>query len=373
VAPEFEVIPRHAAANQSGGGQVKTIYIAMVLLLLTACFRVTDADGNSLYLNKEAKLEGIGVPAQVTTTVKLPAQTLKAQVKGSIYGEGEMMSVFGTCLNATDEAFTEGTWAVLNAWYPNGTIYVVNSTMWELDQPGYFIYSSQMSAVQGTYLTEMVCHLNNTAEFAKAWGEWQNPYWVRRIKDINDSMAGVAGNLSLLNNKTDNLTLAIGNLSWNVSESFEITWNKMNQTDVLINNSYTNLTQQITYATMVANASVDRNDSYLASLIMQLANWQQLPQTHNLTWTEYPDDDFIYNKIWNIDVHVKNEYNVTIGYPLVSCFISTTNDPPVTNQLMSAAVATGNTHFSDGTAHFTFSERIRTMGDYSWTINCIYN
>lgn len=457
---------------------MKFMIAVAILVLLAGCMRFTDQNGNPMDVVRTGNgALAFSGPAVVT------GQTLHADVKGSIYETGEQVSVFGTCLNGSYGPVAGGTTAALNVWYPNGTMFFQNVSMTEL-QPGYYLYSGSMSAVQGTYLTELLCAVNGTGEVAKAWGEWQNPFWVAKINDsyalllqvnqslmgiggsltgiygnlsgqitggftnvsvlINDSLVNISGqlqqqqnltigglqnissqydvvigylvalcygngtlveisfvnvslpqcnmlggvqaNLSALEAKLDllismvgnlsqqvgNVSVQIGNLSVNMTQSFEITWQNQNNTDVLITNTYNNLSQQITVVGQIANASVDRNDSYLASLLWKLINGTGTPVTHNLTVVLYPDTP-VYGKNWYMTAQVINEYNVTIGFPTVSCFVSTTNAPATVNQLMTPSSSSGNPHTPNLNSYFWWSERIQTLYDFNWTVNCVYN
>jgi hypothetical protein len=151
-------------------------FLALVFLIgmvigLTACVRIYDDSGKEMIV-REAKLDG---PAGLD---------LFAQVKGSIYGAGEFVSVFGNCLDVND-AGVVGSYGKLSAWYPNGTQLFTNASMSEI-QTGYFVYTGYMDPVQGTYLTEFTCRVNGTSQVAVAFGEWQNPYWVTRIANVED-------------------------------------------------------------------------------------------------------------------------------------------------------------------------------------------
>jgi hypothetical protein len=602
---------------------MRLLVIIAMLVLVTACLPLTDKDGNVVTLRKT---QSFGLVMERNIISGGGQQVLKAQVKGSIYETGEMMSVFGTCLNASDQAVLDGTYAMFNAWYPNGTLFIDNTSMSEV-QSGYFLYQGAMQAVQGTYLTEMICHINTSSEVAKAWGEWQNPYWVRRLALLNDSLVSVnntilgvnqsimtalnnitvhvnifnvttyypvnvtticgtdtsgnnvgnlsyadgqtynvsesvgacafevrvnftnvsqfnhiqlyeeylgsgathtvvlemwdynsssweqylsyqqapsyiyynvpvvdgsahnqsgivqvrlrhtdngnaahrhsidllvltqdtgvniyvdngpvltaiaqlnsnisdmiinstgnitiymgnlcgnmtslimnqsgnmtillgdiyvnlseqianlswnisnwisnsTGNLSnLIMNASGNITVTIGNLSYNISNSFNITWQNQNYTNALINNSLTNITNQLIYVANVANSSVDRNDSYVVYLLNLLINGTGTPVTHVLTINE-TSDPVIYMKNWNIWVDVKNEYNVSVGWPVVSCFINTTNRIPTVNQLMTPVTENGNPHIPNMNPSFTWQERVSTLGDFSWVVWCVYN
>jgi hypothetical protein len=45
---------------------------------------------------------------------------LQASVKGSIYAPGDLISVFGTCIDSFDISIANAS-AFLSVWYPNGT------------------------------------------------------------------------------------------------------------------------------------------------------------------------------------------------------------------------------------------------------------
>lgn len=316
------------------------------LLLFTGCVRITGTDGSDVYLHKN----GGRLVAEDTFAPPESGQTslLKALVKGSIYETGEFVSVFGTCLNATDGGYI-GSYATMSSWYPNGTVLFENTSMIQMDgYPGYFLYTGSMNAVQGTYLTELTCHVNGTDEVAKAFGEWQNPAWVGRISDIGDAVA--------------NISIQIGDLNFTMTNAFNQTIETLYSINTTINNTFTNITQQLIYVASVANASVDRNDSYLAYLLQQLIVSTGTPQNYSLQVFEDAETP-VYWRVWNIDVTVYNEYNLSVGEPLVSCTISTTNTPPTSNELMSYL----------GNGRFTHSEQVRNHEDFSWTTNCFYN
>lgn len=351
---------------------MKTLLVLLlVVFVATACVRLTDENGNDVKVQwgKESSFSAERT-VQVPTSVK---QLLRAQVKGSVYETGEMVSVFGTCLNATDEPISTGTYATMSAWYPNGTMFFSNVSMDEI-QPGYYLYSDFMSAVQGTYLTEFLCHVNGSAEFAKAWGEWQNPMWVKRLADLNNTLSNLnfSVNLTPIQDQLNNISLQIGNMSVNMTNSFEITWQNQNTTNVYINETFQNLTQQLTVISSVANSSVDRNDSYLAWLIQQIIVSTGAPINRSLYVTVDADPPILHSN-WEVRIAVLNEYNVTVGYPVISCFINTTNLPDSTkNQLMTAA---SGMKFSNGETHtgFKWSEKINLLDSFDYVTWCVYN
>ena len=306
---------------------------------------MTDEYGNDVRLTKTKEQGFVG--ERIVQEEVVPKQSLKAMVKGSIYETGETVSVFGTCLNATDEPLPQGTWGTLNAWYPNGTMFFSNATMNEL-QPGYYEAVSTMSAVQGTYLTEFTCHVNGTGEFAKAWGEWQNPLWVQRIANISDQIA---------------------DLNTTIVNDFNLTWAGQNETNILINATYQNITQQLIYVANVANASVDRNDSYLAYLLHFIINGTNIPVNYTLNVVTDADPPILHS-MWHVRAVAYNEYGVLTGMPVVSCYVTTVNLPPSTNQLMTPnRVKINNTWFEG----FEWSEKITLMNQFDYNVSCVYN
>lgn len=295
---------------------------------------------------------------------------LKAMVKGSIYETGELMTVFGTCFDGQDQPVV-GSYAEFSAWYPNGTQFIFNQSM-PAFQDGYFSHQSTMQAVEGTYLTEMVCFANisNTIYTAHAWGEWQNPYWVKRIALLNETL----NNLNLSTNVSVNLTpildslanlsnltqatyMLVGNISYFMNDSFEIVYQQFNQTNALINNSYYDLNQSIYYVAQVANSSVDRNDSYLAQLLLNLTAISA--PSGSLNFAEEADP-VIYMKDWTIEVQAYSPLTgKKIKYPDAGCFITTTISP--TPQSMTPR---GN--------EFEFTQKITVLGTFNWAVTCSY-
>jgi hypothetical protein len=339
---------------------MKLIGVTVMLclgILLAGCVKITGNDGSDVYLYKNGG-RLIGEQSLAGQEGKL----LKALVKGSIYETGEFVSVFGTCLNVTDGGFI-GSYATMSSWYPNGTAFFENVSMVQLDgYEGYFVYNGNMAAVGGTYLTELTCHVNGSDEVAKAFGEWQNPAWVARIANISDQIANLSVNLTPVLDAIANVSMQIGDLNVTMTNSFNQTIETLYSINATINSTFTNLTQQLIYVAGVANASVDRNDSYLAYLLQQLIVSTGTPQTYNLSIVESADAP-VYWRNWQITIRVYNEYNVSVGEPLVSCMISTTNTPPTSNELMAYL----------GNGQFTHSEQVRNHDDFSWTTNCFYN
>jgi hypothetical protein len=440
---------------------MRTVFVMILcsVMILAACTPFTDVSGKPVSIHFEEDFGLVG--ERVVPVMTAAGQMMKAEVKGSIYGSGEQISLFGLCLDVDQNPIDGGAVATLNAWYPNGTSMFTGVVMQEM-QSGYYVYIAPMDAVQGTYLTELTCVANVSGETAKAWGEWQNPMWVTVITQTNTSVGDIQTTLLQMNgslvdlqdmivsingtvvnmtfppssNDTANLTeilrilneqlvcggtamsiiisfdnssisvpctslgqaildmrsamdiqfayieglllnntqLAdlLSNLSIQMSGGFNTTWQMINSTNVLIGETYTNLTQQIVYVGNVANGSVDRNDSYLAQMLQLLVSSTGAPITHVLTVTEYADTPTYY-KNWDVDVEVRNEYNVSVGYPVISCFINTTNSPATVNQLMTPVSSTGNPHVPNTNPSFYWIEKIKVRPSFDWTTWCVYN
>jgi hypothetical protein len=215
---------------------------ALLVLSVVSC-RVRDAEGRELtVVYKDGKFHVDG--GAVTQ------QELQAMLKGSVYETGEQVTVFGTCLDTKDRP-VNGTSAKMSAWYPNGTVLFSNVSMSQI-QTSYFIYTGPMNAVQGTYLTEILCSLNGSNQVARAFGEWQNPAWVARINATQSAVGTVL--------------VQIGALNATMSNSFLITWSMLEA----MNMTLMNISSELDYVAMVANGSVDRNDSLIVQLLYQL-------------------------------------------------------------------------------------------------------
>jgi len=231
---------------------------------------------------------------------------LTALVKGSIYESGEAMSVFGTCVDAYDVPVLNST-ADFSAWYPNGTQFIFDVPMTQIAQ-GYFLYEGNMSVVQGTYLTQLVCRafLSGVNQTATAWGEWQNPFWVARIANISADVANLSNQIEVgFNNTIANITF--------VQESMENNFN------------YTN--QLILDTQVIANGSVDRTDSYLAYLMWLIINGTGSPVNGSVNWTDFYIDGVSYWRDWTIKTRVTDEYGAIISDPEVACTINTSMHP----------------------------------------------
>lgn len=315
-------------------------------VLLTSCVNITDENGNQLDWKKSGAYYAFSGVGSIEGTSEL-----RAIVKGSIYETGEYMSVFGTCLNGEDNPIN-GTYASFSAWYPNGTQFVFNISMPELSgNPGYHLHQSYMQNVQGTYLTSMECRITgDNVTKALAFGEWQNPYWVYRLNLLNQSLSDVSSQLI-------NVSLQINNVSVEIGQGFNITWDKLDQLNATINNTFISLNESIYYVATVANSSVDRNDSYLALLILNLTgNLFGNNSGNPLSYEIVREDAQVYMRDWGIRVNaVDTNTDDVIQYPDSLCYINTTHTPTT---LMTP---NGN--------QWRFNEVIRSFS-YSYSISC---
>lgn len=332
--------------------------LVIVLLLVGGCVKLYGVDGSELSINKGDA--GFFVEKSVEQPVK--NNVLKALVKGSVYESGEIVSVFGTCLDEHDRPVGgNGTFALLSAWYPNGTQYLSNYSMQEI-QDGYYLYTGPMNVVGGTYLTQIECVLrDNHSVTAKAFGEWQNPAWVRRIRNVSLQVNDIQQNISDLQQDVKNITVTIGNVSFEMNRSFEITWEKLDMINATINETYNNLSDQIYIVGQIANSSVDRNDSYIAQLLQQLSdnfhvgNWSG----RHVNFTEDADPVVFWRK-WNIRVDAFDpETGDRLSYPDVICDIYT-------------SLSQSWVRMSDEGNHFVYSEFINRLQPFTWNVSCYW-
>lgn len=297
------------------------LIVLMLAVLTTSCVKVHDPYGDVLeVVQGDSGLMAVG-PA-VTETVE---RILKAKVKGSIYESGEIVSVFGTCLDAYDAPFLNASNesiinATFSAWYPNGTQFIFETDVVELTSPGHYLYTAPMAAVEGTYLTRLKCSLDD--QFAYAWGEWQNPRWVGKINE---------------------------------------TINQINETQVLINQTYTNLSNQITIVGDIANNTVDRNDSLLYQLLWNIT--QNGVPTTGLTGAINFTEEFtnpVFHGLWEINATVLKG-GTQVGSDYVNCYINTTNANPTNNAQMEPITG----------PKFHYEEIVKKRFDFDWDIWCV--
>jgi len=127
------------------------------------------------------------VPVEITQIkeASTDANKIRAMLKGSIYESGEGMTVYGACFDGYGYLIP-GSNATFSSWYPNGTQWHNESLMTAIENSGRFNIQLTMGDTYGTYLTQITCWYEG--DYAMAFGEWQNPDWVKRIKDTQDSV-----------------------------------------------------------------------------------------------------------------------------------------------------------------------------------------
>jgi hypothetical protein len=334
---------------------------------------------------------GLSFSGEMQRTDVIQEKQLSAMVKGSIYETGEFVSVYGTCLDEGQIGWPNST-ATLSARYPNGSILFDDVSMTEL-QTGYFLYTGSMDAVQGTYLTEFRCYTSQ-GHVARAFGEWQNPMWVLHISQANNAtnqtllllqmvsddlyahnqtvvmllegivltLGDMNGTLANVSQQLTNISTQLINISDTMTSGFNITWSKIDALNVSLNVSLGNLSSDIAYVAYVANASVDRNDSYLAGLLQSIASTVGAPQTYALTLNTTADLP-IFNRNWDVETVVMNEYGDVVGFPQVECFINTTNVPPAVAEQMD---------YGNGVFSYRVRNAVRPGNDLTYNVTCVY-
>lgn len=245
-----------------------------------------------------------------------------AELKGSTYGEGDTVSVFGVCRDVSGRVL-EDAMAYLSARYPNGSILFTDDLMTYAGN-GVFLWTGSMYSVGGTYLTQIKCVYKGRSAYA--YGEWQNPLWVRQIKQgmitANDTYIAVQNmnqDLYSMNQSVmDTLVAVNGTIVNEHGITREYIANQSN---------YTN--QLVLYAADVANASVDRNNSLLYNMLYYLMLKAGYPITGNVTavFISAVPERPVYKENWRITAGVIDEYNRTISYPDVECYMSSNLAP----------------------------------------------
>lgn len=330
---------------------------------------------------------------------KAEGAILKALLKGSIYETGEYMSVFGTCTDAYDNPVS-GTTGTLTAWYPNGTVYMSDQVMTTIST-GYYVWQGYMPAVGGTYLTQFNCTKSN--QTALAWGEWQNPVWVARIAealdivnqtqyiitDLNGTIIGINATLEQIEAIVAQINLTVEEIQTEINTTQTLILDGFNSTLENLSGLQTSIEQNFTYTNslivetqIIANASVDRNDSLLAQLLYSLINHTGVPTTGNVTWTERSGPNPPrYWRYWWIKVDVEDEYGNAVYYPEVGCNLTTSvTGEEVMDFYTSPSCAgyyKGDCHGYDdeddesnnGGGYF-YSKVFVSSWDFSWSTTC---
>jgi hypothetical protein len=246
--------------------------------------------------------------------------------------------------------------AYLSSWYPNGTVHLSMFEMEEI-QPGYYLYMGAMDSVQGTYLTELLCVEGTYGLSARAFGEWQNPYWVFRLALLNESVSGIAEQLSEFEG---NVSMTLADMTIQITDGFAITWDALEQVNESMGAYYVNLSDQIYMVGLIANASVDRNDSYIVQLLQGLLGSvvNGTNQTgQNVSWVESPGP-VVYWADWELRVDVTHPASgKTLTFPDVLCDVWTSK-----TFVYEPMLPRGN--------HFIYTTFINSMDPFTWVVQC---
>lgn len=159
-------------------------------------------------------------------------QKIKAIVKGSIYETGSNMTVFGACFDG-DGYLIPDSKANFTAWYPNGTIMLDETPMTPILEGGvdsgrFRIHVTMVDTI-GTYLTQQNC--SYLGEYAIAFGEWQNPEWVKRIGDTQLSVANITTIVDLHTEQLINISNDLSTFESNINQNFSAVINTLNTLD----------------------------------------------------------------------------------------------------------------------------------------------
>jgi hypothetical protein len=151
------------------------------------------------------------LPVAYSSLSESKTSRLRAEVKGSIYENGSNMTVFGACYDGSNYLLPAATTS-FTAWYPDGSFMTgPNASMDKIyadyDHPtgnstnnpngtGRWKIHVTMGDTIGTYLTELRCEYQG--DTAIAFGEWQNPEWVKRIADTQTTVNEIGNNTNTL-------------------------------------------------------------------------------------------------------------------------------------------------------------------------------
>lgn len=201
--------------------------------------------------------------------------SLKAMVKGSIYETGEEMTVYGACFRGNGQ-LEPGANATFDSWYSNGTQWHNNVPMTSIGGTGRWRIQMNMSSISGTYLTQITCSKGGMT--AIAFGEWQNPNWVSRLKTINDYVV-------LINSTTVSIETKVDALEQQINSNVTSIIVEINDLHNATTEYYNNLQEQI------ANLSFDLSTNFSTVLT----------EINNLDASSERDTEALYNLIHSLD------------------------------------------------------------------------
>jgi len=157
-------------------------------------------------------------------------EKIQAVVKGSIYETGSNMTVFGACLDG-DGYLLPLSVANFSAWYPNGTLLLVNQSMIP-DGGGRFRIHVDMTSTVGTYFTEMRCEY--AGDYALAFGEWQNPEWVTKIGQTYVAVLGLNTTLAYVSQVVGNMSISLSQFRNDTNQNFTQVLTAINNLNVSV-------------------------------------------------------------------------------------------------------------------------------------------
>jgi hypothetical protein len=265
--------------------RLKTVTVGFFIFLLTAVL-VT-----AFFMEREVPQQTVAerfessqpVGYHQTSSFSV-SKNLQAVVKGSIYENGSNMTVFGVCEDALGYLLPNST-AMFTAWYPNMSVYVGPNSSMTADGDGRFRIHVTMGDVIGTYFTEMRCEV--PGEYALAFGEWQNPEWVKKIGDSYVFLQGINGTQQVLLSAIQNVSSQVSALNQTVVSNFSIVismlnalnstggnlseiivrLDQMNVSLVYINQTTSSTLSQVTYTQQYLNLTIY---PMLQSILLQL-------------------------------------------------------------------------------------------------------
>jgi hypothetical protein len=216
----------------------KVMVAILFTVMIASTFIAAGVMNTTLYSKKILTNNMMPLELKQTDSDSTDTRKLTAMLKGSIYESGEQMTVFGACFDGYGYLISDPSLnATISTWYPNGTAWEQNQYMTAVlngtgGTTGRFRYQVNMGNTSGTYLTEITCMYQG--DIANAYGEWQNPDWVKRIKDTQDSLA-LFQNLSIA--QYNNVTDQILNFSNTVQNNFSQVMLMLDNLTVNINGS----------------------------------------------------------------------------------------------------------------------------------------
>lgn len=217
----------------------KAVSATFFVLVFAVTVMAISLESNKLQLNSRGDAidtfaSGLPVELSASDSFGSNPSKLRAMLKGSIYENGSNMTVYGACFDGDGFLLPEAN-TTFTAWYPNASIMLgPNATMdrvyEDFEDPlanettrpngtGRWKIHVTMGDVIGTYLTEIRCEYQG--EFAIAFGEWQNPEWVKRIELTQNQVNTNYALLQEIQNQTQQNFSTVISLVNNVSTDLQ--------------------------------------------------------------------------------------------------------------------------------------------------------